>query len=242
MQILPAIDLRDGQCVRLRQGDYDQQTVFDHDPVAVARRWVTEGGEFLHLVDLDGAKDGRPVNGESVRAIVSAIDIPCQLGGGVRSEQTIRDWLDVGVERLVIGTKAVTEPDWFADMCRKFPNRLVLGLDARDGMLATEGWLETSDQRAVDAAERFAGLPIAAIVYTDIARDGMMQGANIPAMAAMQQAVDVPVIASGGVTNIDDVSQLAAVPMAGCIIGRALYEETLTLAAAIDAAKATGVV
>ena len=242
MQILPAIDLRDGQCVRLRQGDYDQQTVFDENPVAVAQRWVAEGGEILHLVDLDGAKDGRPVNSESVRAIVDAIDVPCQLGGGVRSEETIRDWLEVGVERLVVGTKAVKEPDWFAEMCLAFPHRLVLGLDARDGMLATEGWLETSDVAAVAAARRFAELPIAAIVYTDIARDGMMQGANISAMAAMKQAVEIPVIASGGVTTVDDVSQLASVPMDGCIIGRALYEGSMTLSDALDAAKVSGVV
>jgi phosphoribosylformimino-5-aminoimidazole carboxamide ribotide isomerase len=238
MQILPAIDLRDAQCVRLRQGDYDQQTVFDDDPVAVAMRWADGGAEILHLVDLDGAKDGRPVNGESVRAIVDAIDIPCQLGGGVRSEETIREWLDLGVSRLVIGTKAVKEPDWFAAMCRAFPDRLVLGLDARDGLLATEGWLETSDQRAVDVAQHFASLPIAAIVYTDIARDGMMQGPNLEAMAAMQHGVDLPVIASGGVTVVNDVTQLAAVPMSGCIIGRALYEETLTLSEALEAAQA----
>jgi phosphoribosylformimino-5-aminoimidazole carboxamide ribotide isomerase len=238
MQILPAIDLRDAQCVRLRQGDYDQQTVFDDDPVAVAKRWAAGGAEILHLVDLDGAKDGRPVNGESVRAIVDAIDIPCQLGGGVRSEETIREWLDLGVSRLVIGTKAVKEPDWFAAMCRAFPDRLVLGLDARDGLLATEGWLETSDQRAVDVAQHFASLPIAAIVYTDIARDGMMQGPNLEAMAAMQHDVDLPVIASGGVTVVNDVTQLAAVPMSGCIIGRALYEETLTLSEALEAAQA----
>jgi phosphoribosylformimino-5-aminoimidazole carboxamide ribotide isomerase len=238
MQILPAIDLRDAQCVRLRQGDYDQQTVFDDDPVAVAKRWADSGAEILHLVDLDGAKDGRPVNGESVRAIVDAIDIPCQLGGGVRSEETIREWLDLGVSRLVIGTKAVKEPDWFAAMCRAFPDRLVLGLDARDGLLATEGWLEISDQRAVDVAQHFASLPIAAIVYTDIARDGMMQGPNLEAMAAMQHDVDLPVIASGGVTVVNDVTQLAAVPMSGCIIGRALYEETLTLSEALEAAQA----
>ncbi|MCG8583658.1 MAG: 1-(5-phosphoribosyl)-5-[(5-phosphoribosylamino)methylideneamino]imidazole-4-carboxamide isomerase [Pirellulales bacterium] len=237
MQILPAIDLRDAQCVRLRQGDYDQQTVFDSDPVAVARRWAEGGADVVHLVDLDGAKDGRPVNTASVEAIVDAIDVPCQLGGGVRSEETVRQWLDHGVSRLVIGTKAVKEPDWFAAMCRAFPDRLVLGLDARDGMLATEGWLETSDQQAIAAAQHFASLPIAAIVYTDIARDGMMQGPNLEAMAAMQNAVDLPVIASGGVTVVDDVAKLAAVPMSGCIIGRALYEGTIELSEAIEVAQ-----
>ena len=237
MQILPAIDLRDAKCVRLKQGDYDQQTVFDEDPVAVARRWVSGGAEILHLVDLDGAKDGRPVNTQSVRSIVDAVDVPCQLGGGVRSEQTIRDWLDVGVARLVIGTKAVKQPEWFTEMCRAFPDRLVLGLDARDGLLATEGWLETSDQQATEVAQHFESLPIAAIVYTDIARDGMMQGPNLEAMAAMQNAVDLPVIASGGVTVVDDVSRLAAVPMSGCIIGRALYEETIKLSEALEAAQ-----
>jgi phosphoribosylformimino-5-aminoimidazole carboxamide ribotide isomerase len=236
MQILPAIDLRDGQCVRLRQGDYDQQTVFDDDPAAVAARWADGGAEFLHLVDLDGAKSGQPVNSQSVRAILDAVDIPCQLGGGVRTEDTIREWLDLGVERLVIGTKAVKEPEWFAAMCRAFPDRLVLGLDARDGLLATEGWLETSSQQATQVARHFATLPIAAIVYTDIARDGMMTGPNVQALAAMQNAVEVPVIASGGVTTADDVAQLAAVRMKGCIIGRALYEGTLTLSQALAAA------
>lgn len=236
MQILPAIDLRGGKCVRLQQGDYDRQTVFGDDPAEVARRWVEQGGEILHLVDLDGAKDGTPVNAESVRSILDAVSVPCQLGGGVRSEATIREWLDCGIERLVIGTQAVKQPEWFESMCRAFPNRLVLGLDARDGKLATEGWLEASEQAAIDAAHKFADLPIAAIVYTDIARDGMMAGPNLEAMADMQNRADFPVIASGGVSTAEDVTQLAAVPMDGAIIGRALYEGTLTLPAAIEAA------
>jgi len=202
----------------------------------MAQHWIDQGGDRLHLVDLDGAKDGRPVNLLSVRAIVEATGVPCELGGGIRDEATIRELLELGLARLVIGTLAIRKPDWFRQMCRKFPGRLVLGIDARDGRVATDGWLETSDFAATDLAAQFAEEPIAAIVYTDIATDGMMAGANVAAMAEMQAAVDVPVVASGGVTTADDVARLAAVPMAGCIIGRALYEGSLTLPDAIAAA------
>lgn len=237
MQIWPAIDLRAGKCVRLQQGDYNRETVFGEDPVAMARHWVDEGGLFLHLVDLDGARDGRPANLESVKAVVRAIDVPCELGGGVREEATIRNLLDVGLSRLVIGTKALREPDWFRRMCREFPGRLVLGLDARNGRVATDGWLTTSDTSAVVLARQFEGEPLAAIIYTDIATDGMLAGPNLPALVEMQQAVDLPVIASGGVTRAADVAHLAAIPVAGCIIGRALYEGTLKLADALAAAE-----
>ncbi len=236
MEIWPAIDIRGGNCVRLRQGDYGRETVFGDDPAAMAQHWIDQGGDRLHLVDLDGAKDGRPVNLLSVRAIVEATGVPCELGGGIRDEATIRELLELGLARLVIGTLAIRKPDWFRQMCRKFPGRLVLGIDARDGRVATDGWLETSDFAATDLAAQFAEEPIAAIVYTDIATDGMMAGANVAAMAEMQAAVDVPVVASGGVTTADDVARLAAVPMAGCIIGRALYEGSLTLPDAIAAA------
>ena len=236
MEIWPAIDLRGGKCVRLRQGDYGQETVFGDDPTAMARHWVDLGAQHLHLVDLDGARDGRPVNLASIRSIVQAVNIPCELGGGIRSEESIRELLDLGLQRLVIGTLALREPDWFRGVCRKYPNRLVLGIDARGGRVATEGWLSTSDVSAVELAGSFAGEPIAALVYTDIATDGMMAGPNVAEMAAMQAAVEWPVVASGGVTTRDDVARLAAVPMAGCIIGRALYEGSLTLPEAIAAA------
>ena len=236
MDIWPAIDLRGGKCVRLRQGDYQQETVFGDDPTAMARHWVALGAKYLHLVDLDGAREGRPVNLTTVRSIVEAVGVPCELGGGIRNEESIRSLLDLGLERLVIGTLALREPDWFRRMCRAFPRRLVLGIDAREGRVAVDGWLETSDVAAVELAGRFAGEPIAALIYTDIATDGMMTGPNVPAMAQMQAAVAWPVVASGGVTTKEDVARLAAVPMAGCIIGRALYEETLTLPEALVAA------
>jgi phosphoribosylformimino-5-aminoimidazole carboxamide ribotide isomerase len=205
----------------------------------MARHWVDLGAGRLHLVDLDGARAGRPVNLPSLKSILEAVDVPCELGGGIRSEETIRQLLDIGVRRLVIGTLAVKDPDWFRSMCQAFPGRLVLGIDARGGRVATDGWLETGQLAATDAARRLAHEPIAGIVYTDIATDGMMAGPNVAAMAEMQAAVDVPVVASGGVTTRDDVLRLAAVPMAGCIIGRAIYEGTLSLPEAIEAAKDT---
>ncbi len=236
MEIWPAIDLRGGNCVRLRQGDYDRETVFGQDPAAMARHWVELGARHLHIVDLDGAKQGRPVNLPSIRAILRAVDVPCELGGGVRSEKTIRELLDAGLQRLVIGTLAILRPDWFRKMCRAFPGRLVLGIDARAGRAATDGWLETSEVSAVELAGQFAGEPIAALVYTDIATDGMLSGPNFAAMAEMRSAVEVPVIASGGVATKEDVAWLVATGVAGCIIGRALYEETLTLPDALAAA------
>jgi phosphoribosylformimino-5-aminoimidazole carboxamide ribotide isomerase len=240
MQIWPAIDLRGGKCVRLQQGDYDRETVFGDDPAAMARHWVGQGAECLHLVDLDGARDGRPANLESVRAIVAAVGVPCELGGGIRDEAAIDELLDLGLERLVIGTRALKEPDWFRDVCRRFPGRLALGLDARHGRVATDGWLATSDVAATDLAKQMADLPLAAIIYTDIAADGMLAGPNLAAQAEMQRAVSAPVIASGGVSTAADVAALAAVPMAGCIIGRALYEGTLSLRDALSAARRGG--
>jgi phosphoribosylformimino-5-aminoimidazole carboxamide ribotide isomerase len=228
MQIYPAIDLRGDQCVRLKQGDYAQETVFG-DPTQIARRWVAEGATWLHLVDLDGAKEGKPINGPSIRAIVETAGIPCQLGGGLRSEQHILDALSWGVARVIIGTKALQSPDWLAEMARKYPGKIVLGIDAKDDKVATEGWLEVSEIAALDLAKACSELPLAAIIYTDISRDGMMQGANVTAMAEMAAAVPIPVIVSGGVTTLDDVKRLAENNLAGCIIGRALYEGRLNL-------------
>jgi phosphoribosylformimino-5-aminoimidazole carboxamide ribotide isomerase len=236
VEVWPAIDLRGGRCVRLRQGDYARETVFGEDPAAIARHWVELGADRLHLVDLDGAREGRPVNVKSVRAILAAVDVPCELGGGIRDERTIAGLLNQGLRRLVIGTKAVGQPEWFRRMCRAFPGRLALGIDAREGRVATDGWLETSGVAATELAGEYAGEPIAAIIYTDIVTDGMLSGPNVEAMAAMQAAVKLPVVASGGVTTAEDVARLAAAGMAGCIIGRALYEGTLTLADALAAA------
>jgi len=236
VEIWPAIDLRGGHCVRLQQGDYGRETVFSEDPAAMARHWVSLGAGCLHLVDLDGARDGRPANIACVEQIVRSVGVPCELGGGIRDEATIRHLLEIGLARLVVGTLAIEQPEWFRQMCRLFPGKLVLGIDAREGLVATRGWLETSRLEAVEVARQFQQEPLAAIVYTDIATDGMLAGPNLPAMQQMRAAVPVPVVASGGVTTAQDVARLAAVGMAGCIIGRALYEGTITLPEALAAA------
>ncbi len=236
MQIWPAIDLRGGKCVRLRQGDYEQETVFAQQPAVMARQFADEGARHLHIVDLEGAREGLPVNLPSVQEILAEVNIECELGGGIRDEQSITELLGFGLSRLVIGTSALTDPDWFRNTCRQYPGRLVLGIDARDGRVATEGWLKQSEVSAIELASQFADEPLAAIIYTDIATDGMLAGPNVAAMAEMQDAVDIPVIASGGVTTADDVSRLAAAGLAGCIIGRALYEGTLKLTDALRAA------
>jgi phosphoribosylformimino-5-aminoimidazole carboxamide ribotide isomerase len=241
MQIWPAIDLRGGKCVRLRQGDYEQETVFADDPAAVALQFVEQGAEHLHVVDLEGAREGLPINLPSVQEILATIDIECELGGGIRDEQSVIELLDFGLSRLVIGTSALVDPEWFRETSRRFPGRLVLGIDARDGRVATDGWLQTSDVNAIELARQFATEPLAAIIYTDIATDGMLRGPNVAAMAAMQAAVRVPVIASGGVTTAADVAQLAEAGLAGCIIGRALYVGTLTLEDAFRAAQSAHV-
>lgn len=236
MQIWPAIDLRGGKCVRLRQGDYAQETVFGEDPAAMARQWVAGGARCLHLVDLDGARDGQLTNLEAIRAIVEAVTVPCQLGGGVRDEETIRRLLALGLTRLIVGTKALREPDWFREMCRKFPQSLALGIDAKGGMVATDGWLKVSEMSATKLARHFDDEALSAIIYTDISRDGMMEGPNFAAVKEMREMVTVPVIASGGVTSATDVARLREIGVAGCIIGRSLYEGTLRLDDALRAA------
>ena len=228
MNIWPAIDLRNGKCVRLQQGDYSRETVFGDDPVAMAQRWVSEGAVQLHLVDLDGAREGHWANRTAVEAVVSAVAVPCQLGGGIRDEKTIAQLFEIGVSRVVIGTKAIKDPDWFRAMCRKYPEQIVLGID---------GWLETSTMAAIDLAQQFNEEPVAAIVYTDIAKDGMLAGPNLSAMGQMKQASRFPVVASGGVTTSDDVRELASLQLDGCIIGRTLYEGKLELSEALAAAR-----
>lgn len=236
MQIWPAIDLLGGKCVRLEQGDYNRETVFSDDPVAVAQSFQEQGAKHLHLVDLDGARDGKPTNHDTVRDIVAAVDMQCELGGGVRDQATIENLLALGLDRLVLGTSALKRPEWFREMCAEFPGKLVLGIDARDGLVATDGWLETSSTPATELADQFRDAPLAAIVYTDIATDGMLAGPNVSAMAEMQRHVDLPVVASGGVTTAENVAELANAGLAAAIIGRALYAGTMTLADALAAA------
>jgi len=235
MQIYPAIDLRGGYCVRLRQGDYAQETIFDNDPVAVAQRWQKLGAQWLHLVDLDGAKLGRPINGDTIRQIRAAVSIPCQVGGGLREDSHIEAAFSCGVERVVLGTRALNDPQWLRSTCERWPGRIALGLDARDGMVAIQGWIEQSDRSAVEVAKQVSAWPLAAIIFTDIARDGMLQGPNFDALAELRRAVPLPVIASGGVTTVDDVRKLARLELAGCIVGRALYEGSLNLVEALAA-------
>jgi phosphoribosylformimino-5-aminoimidazole carboxamide ribotide isomerase len=237
--ILPAIDLRGGRCVRLRQGDYAQETVFGDDPAGMARRWVEQGARYLHLVDLDGARQGRPVNGDSVRRIVQAAGVPCQLGGGLRTEEHLAEALRWGVDRVILGTRALLDPAGCQALCRRFPGRICLGIDARQGRVAVQGWERDSDTSALELARRCAAWPLAALIYTDISRDGMLEGPNVEATAELAAAVPVPVIASGGVTTLEDIERLAARGLAGCIIGRALYEGKLDLKAAIRVAEQT---
>ncbi len=237
MQVWPAIDLRGGKCVRLQQGDYRRETIFADDPLHVASRWIDQGATCLHLVDLDGARDGRMANRQAIASIVSAVEVPCQLGGGIRDEATIVDLLQIGCQRLVIGTRALNEPPWFGAMCQKYPNQLVLGIDARRGWVATDGWRKTSTVRATEFAQQFQDVPLGGIVYTDIVRDGMMAGPNFQALAQISQTASVPLVASGGVTTLGDISELARLGLAGCIIGRALYEGKLDLPEAIRAAR-----
>lgn len=241
MQIWPAIDLRHGKPVRLRQGDYDQQTTFGDDPVEFAKQWQDAGAEFLHLVDLDAARGDDPrANRDAVERIVKATGLPCQMGGGVRDEETIQSLINIGVSRLVVGSRACNDPAWFTTMCDAYPGKLAAGIDARDGLVATQGWLETSDVRAIDLAQKLReSTPnIAAIIYTDIACDGMMQGPNFQGLAEMAGATDIPLVASGGVTTYEDVEKLVAMKMPAAIIGRSLYDGVMKLERVLEIASA----
>ncbi len=234
MEVIPAIDLRGGRCVRLQQGDYGRETVFGDDPASMAAQFASEGATRLHLVDLDGAREGRPVNVEAVRAILARVRIPCQLGGGVRDDATADAWLEAGIGRVIVGTQALKDPVWFRQLVDRHPGLVVLGLDARDGKVATAGWLEVSEVEAFPLAEQFDDLPLAAVVYTDIARDGMLGGPNIEATVSLASRLKTPVIASGGVSTLDDLDRLTGTPVAGCIVGRALYEGRFRLREALS--------
>jgi phosphoribosylformimino-5-aminoimidazole carboxamide ribotide isomerase len=237
MEIIPAIDLRDGKCVRLIQGQYDQQITYRDDPAEQARQFHADGARWLHVVDLDGAKAGRPVNTETIASIVKLDLLKVEVGGGLRDETSIKQLLDMGVARVIIGTKAVSDFRWFSRMAEAFPGRIVLGLDARGAMVATHGWLQDSTQSVLEFAAQADKLPLAAIIYTDITKDGMLSGPNIERTRELAQAVETPVIASGGVKEVADIERLNPIGVAGVVVGRSLYEGTLTLKDALDAAR-----
>lgn len=236
MLVIPAIDLKNGQCVRLKQGRMEDDTVFSNDPVAMAGRWVEAGARRLHLVDLDGAFAGEPVNAAVIETIVKTFpEVAVQVGGGIRDEDTIQTYLDVGVRYVIIGTKAVTTPHFVADVCVEFPGHIIVGLDAKDGKVAINGWSKLSNHDVIDLAQRFEEEGVSSIIYTDISRDGMMQGLNIESTVNLARSINIPVIASGGVTSMDDIKALCAVAdegIMGAITGRAIYEGTLDFAEA----------
>ena len=231
MLIIPAIDLKDGKCVRLRQGRMDDETVFSQDPVAMSERWVEAGARRLHIVDLNGAFKGHPVNMRVIEEIAARHpDVPVQVGGGIRDEDTIQSYLDAGVQYTIIGTKAINAPHFVKDVCLEFPGHIIVGLDAKEGKVAIDGWSKLSNHDVVDMAQHFEQDGVAAIIYTDIGRDGMMSGVNVDSTVALARAVNIPVIASGGITNLDDIRALCAVTeegITGAITGRAIYEGSL---------------
>ncbi len=241
MIIFPAIDIKDGQCVRLMQGDPKRSTVYGKDPSVVARRWEDEGAQWLHVVDLDGAFSSEPRNREVILAILSAVKIPVQVGGGIRHLETVRDYLEMGVNRVILGTAALRQPELLEEACGIYPGRVALGIDARHGLVAVEGWKETTGTDAVSLVRRFSHLPLGAVIYTDIHRDGMQSGVNVNATRRLLKSVDVPVIASGGVASIADIKALLPlIPLGltGVITGKAIYDGTLDLREALSFVKA----
>ena len=242
MILFPAIDLKDGRCVRLRQGDMAQVTVFNDDPAAQARVFEAHGFEWLHLVDLNGAVSGRSVNAPAIRSILSAIKIPLQLGGGIRNRDGVEGWLAAGVNRVILGTAALKDPALVKESARAHPGRIAVGIDARDGKVAVQGWAEQSTLDALELARRFEDAGVAALIFTDIGRDGMLEGVNVTATAELASGISIPVIASGGANSVRDIGRLAEAnaPIAGLVIGRALYDGRIDPAQALDASRQTG--
>ncbi|MEE9488676.1 MAG: 1-(5-phosphoribosyl)-5-[(5-phosphoribosylamino)methylideneamino]imidazole-4-carboxamide isomerase [Candidatus Brocadiales bacterium] len=237
MLIIPAIDLRGGRCVRLTRGSFDEETVYFDDPVEPAMRWQREGAEYLHVVDLDGALEGEPKNLKELGRIAAAVDMPVEFGGGIRTPETVRHVLDMGVDRVILGTRAVDSPELIEALCAKHPGRIAVGLDQRDGKVAVKGWVESSDLSFVEVARRVESFGPRALIFTDISRDGMLQGPNVELLNELLDAVDVPVIASGGVTTLDDVKSIAGLLVEGAIIGKALYSGAIKLPEAIEASR-----
>ncbi|MDT8419189.1 MAG: 1-(5-phosphoribosyl)-5-[(5-phosphoribosylamino)methylideneamino]imidazole-4-carboxamide isomerase [Desulfuromonadales bacterium] len=236
MIILPAIDLKEGRCVRLEQGLMEKDTIYNDDPAAQARTWQEQGGELLHIVDLDGAFAGVPKNRAAIQAIVDAIDIPSELGGGIRDLATIEAYLALGVDRVILGTVAKEKPELVGEACRLFPGRIVVGIDARDGLVAVRGWADVTEKLATEMAKEMEGFGVEAIIYTDIARDGMMQGPNIAATRALAESINIPVIASGGLSSLDDIRRLIEIEasgVTGVITGKAIYSGAIDLREAV---------
>jgi len=240
MIILPAIDLKEGRCVRLEQGLMDKDTVYNDDPAAQARLWQEQGGEYLHIVDLDGAFAGTPKNKEAIEAIVAAIDIPSELGGGIRDLQTIEAYLDLGINRVILGTIAKENPALVKEACQKFPGQIVVGIDAKDGLVAVRGWADVTEKKATEMAREMEDFGVEAIIYTDISRDGMMQGPNIEATKALAESITIPVIASGGLSTLDDIRRLIKIEssgVTGVITGKAIYSGAIDLREAVALTK-----
>ncbi len=234
MIVIPAVDIKAGRCVRLYQGREDRETVYGDDPAAMALKWQREGAEYLHVVDLDGAFSGHPVNFWTIEAIAKAVDMDVQVGGGIRDDDAVDLLLEsIGVRRVVVGTRALADLDWVASICKRHPGRIVGGIDARDGRVAVEGWTRDSGVDALQAAQKLAECGVAAIVFTDIATDGMLEGPNVEATRRLAETVGVPVVASGGVSTLDDVRRLSTLPLEGAIIGKALYTGDIDLAEAV---------
>ena len=241
MEVIPAVDIRGGRCVRLYKGRFDRETVYHDRPAEMAAQWESQGASFLHLVDLDGAREGRPVNREAISAVAQRLTIPFEIGGGIRDLSAVEEYLSLGATRVILGTAAVETPDLLADACRSFPDQVALSLDAREGLVATSGWLETRPVKAVRIASELAEYEPAAIIYTDISRDGTHGGVNLEATAELCRAVEVPVIAAGGVSTLNHIRELlplADLGLVGVITGKALYDRTMDLAAALKLARA----
>ena len=240
MIVIPAIDLKGGQCVRLEQGLMEKDTIYSDDPAAMARHWQDEGGELLHLVDLDGAFAGVPKNRAAIQAIVAAVDIPTELGGGIRDLETIEAYLELGIDRVILGTVAKENPALVAEACRRFPGRIVVGIDAKDGLVAVRGWAEVTNKLAVALAREMEGFGVTAIIYTDISRDGMMQGPNLEATKKLAESIQIPVIASGGLSTLDDIRRLMTIEpsgVTGVITGKAIYSGAINLREAVALTK-----